>query len=118
MGARINSILDKAAEAGIKADGSAQAVSLLTSEDEWTLIKQLGEFPAVVEKAAENLDPSGVAAFIYEVAKDFSKFYQTCSIVNAQSPELAGARLYLAQCTLTVIRNALELVLVPYLEKM
>ena len=118
MGARINSILGKATEAGIKADGSSEAVSLLTSEDEWTLIKQLGEFPAVVEKAAENLDPSGVAAFIYEVAKDFSKFYQTCSIVNAESSELAGARLYLAQCTLTVIKNALELVLVPYLEKM
>ncbi len=34
------------------------------------------------------------------------------------SQTLAGARLYLADCTLQVIKNAMKLVLVPYLEKM
>ncbi|MCQ2592839.1 MAG: arginine--tRNA ligase [Treponema sp.] len=118
MGARINSILGKAKEAGISADSSDEAVALLSSEDEWALIKQLGDYPGVIEKAAENLDPSGVAAYVYETAKDFSKFYQTCSIVNAGDAKLAGARLYLAECTLQVIKNAMTLVLVPYLEKM
>lgn len=118
MGARINSILGKAEEAGIKADTSDEAVALLSSEDEWALIKQLGDFPVVVEKAAENLDPSGVAAYVYETAKLFSKFYQNCSIVNAGDTKLGGARLYLAQCTLQVIKNAMNLVLVPYLERM
>jgi len=118
MGARINSILAKAKEAGIKSDSSDAAVSLLTNEDEWVLIKNLGDFPSIVEKAAENLDPSTVAAYVYETAKDFSKFYQTCSIVNAENAKLAGARLYLAECTLQVIKNAMKLVLVPYLEKM
>ena len=118
MGARINSILAKAGEAGIKADSSDEAVALLTAEDEWTLIKQLGDFPAIVERAAEALDPSGLAAYAYETAKAFSKFYQTCSIVNAGEAKLAGARLYLAQCTLQVIKNSLNLLLVPYLEKM
>ena len=118
MGARINSILGKAEEAGIKIADSEEAVGLLNSEDEWALIKQLGDFPAVVEKGAENLDPSGVAGYVYETAKLFSKFYQTCSIVNAGDEKLAGARLYLAKCTLQVIKNAMKLVLVPYLEKM
>ena len=118
MGARINSILAKANEAGIKSDSSDAAVALLTNEDEWALIKNLGDFPSIVEKAAENLDPSTVAAYVYETAKDFSKFYQTCSIVNAENEKLAGARLYLAECTLQVIKNAMKLVLVPYLEKM
>ena len=70
------------------------------------------------EKGAENLDPSVIAAYVYETAKAFSKFYQTCSIVNAGEAKLAGARLYLAECTLQVIKNAMNLVLVPYLEKM
>ena len=118
MGARINSILAKAAEAGITEDSSDQAVALLTSEDEWALIKQLGDYPTVIQKSAENLDPSFVAAYVYDTAKLFSKFYQTCSIVNAQNKQLAGARLYLASCTLQVIKNAMNLVLVPYLEKM
>lgn len=118
MGARINSILAKAEESGIKVDDSDEAVALLNSEDEWALIKQLGDFPAVVQRGAENLDPSGVAAYVYETAKLFSKFYQTCSIVNAGDDKLAGARLYLAKCTLQVIKNGMNLVLVPYLEKM
>ncbi|MCQ2582273.1 MAG: arginine--tRNA ligase [Treponema sp.] len=118
MGARINSILGKAKEAGIKMETSDEAVALLKAEEEWELIKQLGDFPSVVEKAAENLDPSVVAAFVYDTAKLFSKFYQQCSIINAGDPVLAGARLYLADCTLQVIKNAMQLVLVPYLEKM
>ncbi|MCR4954309.1 MAG: arginine--tRNA ligase [Treponema sp.] len=120
MGARINSILAKAAETGIKTDSSDAAIALLSTEDEFALIKQLGEYPAVIQKAAENLDPSGVAAFVYETAKAFSKFYQTCPIVSAaaENAQLAGARLYLAECTLQVIKNAMNLVLVPYLEKM
>ena len=118
MGARINSILAKAKEAGVTSDSSENAVSLLNSDEEWALIKLLGDFPSVVEKGAENLDPSAIAAYVYETAKAFSKFYQTCSIVNAGDSQLAGARLYLAECTLQVIKNAMNLVLVPYLEKM
>lgn len=118
MGARINSILGKAKDSGIKTDNSDDAVAMLSSEDEWALIKLLGDYPVVVEKGAENLDPSVVAAYVYDTAKAFSKFYQTCSIVNAGDSKLAGARLYLAECTLQVIKNAMNLVLVPYLEKM
>lgn len=118
MGARINSILAKAAAAGVTEDSSEAAVALLSSEDEWALIKTLGDYPNVIAKAAENLDPSLVAAYVYEVAKLFSKFYQNCSIVNAENKQLAGARLYLASCTLQVIKNAMNLVLVPYLERM
>lgn len=118
MGARINSILAKAAEAGVTEDSSEAAVALLSGEDEWALIKTLGDYPNVIAKAAENLDPSLVVAYVYEVAKLFSKFYQNCSIVNAENKQLAGARLYLASCTLQVIKNAMNLVLVPYLERM
>lgn len=118
MGARINSILAKAAESGLKADNSSDAVALLTAPEEWELIKQLGDFPASVEKSAENLDPSVMTAYLYETSKLFSRFYQQCSIMNAEDKKLSGARLYLAECTLTVIKNALNLVLVPYLERM
>ena len=91
---------------------------MLKAPEEWELIKALGDFPATVNKAAENLDPSVMTAYLYDVSKLFSKFYQNCSIVNAENKQLAGARLYLADCTLQVIKNAMKLVLVPYLEKM
>lgn len=118
MGARINSILAKAKDSGLKVSDDSSCVELLTSDDEWALIKQLGEYPAVLQKAGETLDPSLVTAYLYETAKLFSKFYQNCSIVNAENQSLAEARLYLAECTLQVIKNSMNLVLVPYLEKM
>ena len=59
-----------------------------------------------------------MAGFLYETAKLFSKFYQQCSIMNAETNELAKARLYLAESTLQVMKNAMNLVLIPYLEKM
>ena len=118
MGARINSILGKAAEAGLKADYSADSVALLKAAEEWELIKQLGDYPATVQKAAENLDSSVMAAYLYETSKLFSKFYQNCSIMNADDKKVAAARLYLAECTLQVMKNAMNLVLVPYLERM
>jgi arginyl-tRNA synthetase len=118
MGARINSILAKAKENGLVADSSEDSVKLLNAPEEWELIKQLGDYPAIVQKSAENLDPSLMAGFLYETAKLFSKFYQQCSIMNAETNELAKARLYLAESTLQVMKNAMNLVLIPYLEKM
>ena len=116
VGARITSILRKANESGLKP--AAEKASLLTATEEWELIKALGDFPTVVAKAAENLHPSKLTGYLYEVTKLFSKFYQQCPIIGAENTELASARLYLAECTLTVMKNAMELVLVPYLEKM
>ena len=72
----------------------------------------------MLASAAEHLDPSAVALYLYDIARIFGKFYQQCPILTAETPALASARLYLAHCTLTVIKNAMELVLIPYLPEM
>ena len=118
MGARICSILAQAEIRGVKSDTSDEALACLTSEIEWELIKLLGKFPQVVEKAARNMDPSGIAVYLYDVAKTFSRFYHDCPIITADDKKLAGARLALAQCVRTVLQNGLNLILVPFLEKM
>lgn len=122
MGARIASILRKAEEQGLGANlgSDAQSLSLLTHESEWALIKSLGRFPQVVEKAATDLDPSQMASYIYEICKAFSAFYRDCPILSVaeENKTLTSARLCLASCTLTVLRSAMNLVLVPFLEKM
>lgn len=118
MGARICSILKKAQEAGVEKDCSTEATSLLTTEAEWELIKLLGEFPNVIEKAAKNLDPSGLAIYLYDVSKSFSRFYHDCPIINSGNDKLSGARLALAESVKTVLQNGLNLILVPFLEQM
>ena len=118
MGARIASILRKAQESGVKPSSAKEASALLVADEEWDLIKKLGDYPATIGKAAENLDASVVAAYLYDVAKLFSKFYQQCPILAAGEEKLVGARLFLAKCTLQVLKDAMHLVLVPFLEKM
>lgn len=118
MGARITSILQKAKETGVKPAQNQAAAELLTAPEEWELIKTLSNFPDVLAKAAETLDPSIIALYLYETARLFGKFYQQCPILAAENTELASARLFLAECTLSVMKNAMELVLVPYLEEM
>ena len=118
MGARITSILAKAAGNGVKPDSSEAAVKLLSAPEEWELIKQIGDYPSAVVKAAESLDPSIITSYLYELCRLFSRFYQQCPILSAGDGKLVSARLFLAECTLRVMRNAMELVLVPYLEKM
>jgi arginyl-tRNA synthetase len=116
MGARISSILRKAeAEGGLS--GTVRP-ELLTHDAEWELLKTLEAFPKEAARAAEGHDPSVVAGYLYEVSKGFSRFYHDCPILGADSPDLARTRLELARAVLIVLKNAMNLVLVPFLETM
>lgn len=117
MGARICSILRKAEEAGVKPSESVD-FSLLNHPAEWALVKALGEYPATLKKAAEKLDPSEIAALLYEVAKLFSSFYHDCPILGIDNQALTAARLALVRCVKTVLENGMNLILVPFLETM
>lgn len=120
MGARISSILRKASEKGLEPSSDENALALLTHESEWALIKELGKFPSVVAKAADDLDPSQVALYLYDVCKSFSAFYRDCPILSLEEQDktLARARLELCRCTLLVLKDAMSLVLVPFLDRM
>lgn len=120
MGARISSILRKASEKGLEPSSDENDLALLTHKSEWALIKELGKFPSVVAKAADDLDPSQVALYLYDVCKSFSAFYRDCPILSLdeQDKTLARARLELCRCTLLVLKDAMSLVLVPFLDRM
>jgi arginyl-tRNA synthetase len=118
MGARISSIVRKAESDGLADTDSKTDYSLLTHEAEWELIKQIETFPSVLEKAGTDLDPSGVAVYAYELAKLFSRFYHDCPILASGSKELSLARLELAKAVKTVLKTAMNVILVPFLETM
>jgi len=115
MGARISSMLRKKNEALVIDENS---FSLLTSDPEWELIKTLAAYPAAVGEAAAGLDPSRLAAYLYELSKCFSRFYHDCPILNAENAGVSAARLALSQAVLRVLQDALHLICVPFLEIM
>ncbi|GHV25949.1 arginine--tRNA ligase [Spirochaetia bacterium] len=118
MGARISSILRKAnSNTNGKAEGSVKP-ELLTKDAEWELVKTISAYPAAVADAAARMDPSILAAYLYELSKGFSRFYHDCPILGADNPDLAAGRLALSKAVLRVLRDALGLIGIPFLETM
>jgi arginyl-tRNA synthetase len=120
MGARISSMLRKSNEKREeRKEKSAEAdFSLLVSDPEWELIKTIENYPQAVADAAEKMDPSFLTAYLYELSKGFSRFYHDCPILNAPQEDLAAARLALSKAVLAVLKDALNLVCIPFLEVM
>lgn len=117
--ARLCSLARKAAEAGVTTEGADFA--LLTHEREGDLIRTLGEFPAVVQAAAELREPHRIARYAEELAGTFHRFYDNCVILprrDEQATPLHAARLSLANATRQTLANALGLVGVSAPERM
>jgi arginyl-tRNA synthetase len=121
MGARISSLLRKAAErnAAITAASLKEArYELLTADAEWELLRTLGAYNNTVAAAAADMDPSILAAYLYDLAKGFSRFYHDCPVLAAEDPALITARLALCRAVLNVLSDALHLTCIPFLEVM
>ena len=113
--ARICSILRKAEEAGITTENYTDA-SLLDEEVE--LIKALTEYPAAVRSAAQQFAPSVIAAYAYELAKQFNGYYHDHSILKEQDATTRSLRLMLAEQVARVIRSAMSLLGIAVPERM
>ena len=96
--ARIRSIMRKAAEEGIKLNVNLYAdENSQISEKELGLIQMLIGFRDVVHQAADDYNPSVIANYCYDLAKEFNQFYHDFSIMHEPSRELKLFRLVLAQ---------------------
>ncbi len=113
--ARICSILRKAEEAGIDSSNYMEA-TLLAEEVE--LIKALTEYPAVVRSAGEQFAPSVIAAYAYDLAKQFNGYYHDHSILKEENTAVRSLRLKLAGEVARVIRSAMSLLGINVPERM
>lgn len=116
MGARISSMLrkyDASQYSGVPFDPA-----VLSLEDEREMLKMLSSFPEIVGKACSQYDPSIVCSFLYDLSKRFSHWYHDNQILKADTPVLVKARVSLCEMVLQVMKNAFDLVGIPFLEKM
>jgi arginyl-tRNA synthetase len=99
--ARIKSILRK----------TGTAVSITPNELlplEKQLAIELSSFPAVVNEAADNLDPSKLAIYAFNLAKLFNTFYAEHSISNAESDVKKQLRIQLGILTAATLQKAMS----------
>ena len=113
--ARIRSILRKADEAGIDRSSFMNAMLL---PEEVELIKALSEYPTTVRTAGEQFAPSVIAAYAYDLAKQFNGYYHDHSILKEENEAVRALRLMLAAEVARVIRSAMSLLGINVPERM
>ena len=92
-------------------------LSPLNSAHDAALMQRLGEFPEVVENAANDLAPHTIANYLKDLASDLHSFYNEHKIlVEDETTKLA--RLALISATQQVLRNGLQLLGVSAPNKM
>src|SRR5690625_1249201 len=115
--ARICTMLEQAEEKGINVDDSFDG-TLLTSEKELDLLKQLAAFPQVIADAAEREAPYRVTQYVFDLASLLHSFYNAEKVINEEEMELTKARIALMKAVRITIANALAIVGVSAPEKM
>ncbi|WP_047789089.1 arginine--tRNA ligase [Tenacibaculum mesophilum] len=110
--ARIQSILRKA-----NFDYSS-SVSVELHEKEKELIKQLEQYPEVIQQAASNYSPAVIANYTYDLVKEFNSFYQNVSILGEENQDKKVFRVQLSKKVADTIKSAFKLLGIQVPERM
>jgi arginyl-tRNA synthetase len=125
--ARINSVLRRAAEAGIAADDAVLAaadLAVLSHPAELELARKIAEWPRLVEIAARNNEPHRIAFYLYELASDFHGLWNrgnddpALRFVQEGDPATSQAKIALARAAGVVICAGLGILGVTPVEEM
>lgn len=111
---RVKSIFAKAGIEMDNIDGEIQ----ITDEKEKALIAKLLQFEEAVQSVAREGQPHLMCAYLFELAGQFSSFYEACPILIAEDPAVKQSRLKLAALTAKTIKQGLALLGINTLEKM
>ncbi len=90
---------------------------VLTEPEEQELIKALLDFPALLESAAETLEPQRVATYLLETARLAHLWYHKHHVLE-QAEDVTRARLALARGAQIVLRNGLRVLGITAPERM
>jgi arginyl-tRNA synthetase len=112
--ARIKSVLSRA---NYKAASSTNDVAELDGIER-DLIVTLTKFPETIAEAAAGHSPAVIANYVYELAKNYNKFYHEKSILQAEEERLKQFRLQLSAASAKVISKAMGLLGIDVPERM
>jgi len=83
--------------------------------EEFNLVKKLSEFPKIISKSYNSLNPSIVANYSYQLAQIFNEFYHKCPVINSEKKFF---RLSLVNAFRQTLKNSLYLLGIEVIEKM
>ncbi|MBD2871600.1 arginine--tRNA ligase [Paenibacillus arenilitoris] len=116
--ARICSVFRQAEEQGV-ALKETQAIDFgkLSAEQEFDLLRKVGELPQEISEAAAQYAPHRLIRYVYELASQFHSYYRAERVIT-EDAEQTQARLALLAAVRIAIANVLRLVGVSAPERM
>ncbi len=88
------------------------------SDSEFELVKTISKANGIAEKAAQELRPNVITEYINELSYAFSRFYDQCPILKADSESEKSFRLALTLSFRNTIKMMLYLIGIDALERM
>ncbi|MEI6498023.1 MAG: arginine--tRNA ligase [Actinomycetota bacterium] len=105
-----------------RAEVSRESVRSVTpslgSPQERQLALKLLAFDGAVAETLDRYLPHRLCTYLFELAQDFTAFYEACSVLKAESDELRTSRLALADLTARVLACGLGLLGIDAPERM
>ena len=111
---RIRSIIRKAGDIKIKDFSDYAGIN----EYEKSLISTLSDYPELIQQAAEELEPSAIANYAYDLAKKYHKFYSEVRVLGAETEAAKNFRIALSNMVANILRDAMELLGIRMPERM
>ena len=113
---RIRGLERRIQKEGVNLSESGSYNDLHASER--ALLMSLHQFPAVVEQAALEYDPSNLAGHLYQMAKIFNKMWHELPIFSAENPVERAFRLRLARLVGRSLHRGMALLGIEMPERM
>ncbi len=110
--ARIQSVLRK----GEHLERTVGPIGMI--DKEIILVRMMYEYPELLTEAARTLNPSLLANYLYELAKEFNQFYHDHSILSAGSDGQVSLRLLLVEAIGRIIHQGMGLLGIEMPERM
>jgi arginyl-tRNA synthetase len=105
------------AKAGIPMEQLSGNISI-TDEKEKALIAKLLQFEEAVQSVAREGQPHIMCGYLFELAGQFSSFYEACPILIVEDEAVKQSRMKLAALTAKTIKQGLSLLGINTLERM
>ncbi|MFY0591120.1 arginine--tRNA ligase [Roseivirga sp.] len=107
--ARISAILRKANQIGVSTEQIDYNALKNVHQTEKDLVFALGQYPERLNLAADAYSPAIIAQYIYDLAKDYNRFYTELSIFNESEKSVQQFRVALSALTAETIKVSMGL---------
>jgi arginyl-tRNA synthetase len=116
--ARISAILRRAKQMGIDTPVEKYKNLNKLHPSEKDVLTLLSEFPKKISEAAGTYSPAIIAQYIFELAKEYNRFYAEVSIFNEEDKEAMTFRIAFSETVAKAIKRGMNMLGVEVPERM